>query len=150
MYTIGLKEKRPWGYYVITGIEEDEKKTITTMCEKVISIEPKQILSLQKHFHRSERWVVLYGTLTFLVDGKVGELHAGQDGIFIPPNIWHSMANLSFKDRCAVFEHQEGSCQEDDILRLADAYHRADGKVDGTKEDPKHLIEYTKLLESVK
>ena len=53
---IGITYKRPWGYYKTLMIDQ------TFQC-KVICIRPKGKLSLQKHFHRSEHWVVVKGSL---------------------------------------------------------------------------------------
>lgn len=119
-YNVGDSHKRPWGEYLVTAVG-------TTMagreyCEKNITIYPGKILSLQSHEMRWEKWKVIEGTLTVILEDKVMRLEPGQS-VEIPLKAIHAMANTE-NVPCVVFERQEGTCREDDIIRYVDAYGR--------------------------
>jgi mannose-6-phosphate isomerase len=119
-YKVGDRDKRPWGDYVVTGVGQNDKGE--EYCEKRITVNPGQVLSLQSHEHRREHWVVEQGVLTVIRDNERLELAAGQDVRLARGSI-HCMANLSGQP-CTVRELQEGLCREDDIKRYVDAYGR--------------------------
>jgi len=128
-YKVGDGDTRPWGQYVVTAVGENDGGE--EFCEKKITVNPGQILSLQSHEQRREYWRVDAGTLTVLLDGERLVLEAGQD-VEIPLQGIHCMANLSGTP-CVVFERQEGVCREEDIKRYVDSYGR--GTAGG--DDPK-------------
>ncbi len=120
-YQVGDRDDRPWGHYVIssTGIAANGEE----YCEKIITIRPWQILSLQSHELRRETWTVIKGTLTALRDGQRLDL-SPHEAIHIPVSSIHCMANMD-EDDCVVAERQEGICREEDIKRYMDAYRRS-------------------------
>jgi mannose-6-phosphate isomerase len=120
-YKPGDSDQRPWGGYVVTGVGANAKGE--EYCDKDITVNPGQILSLQSHALRREHWKVLNGTLTVILDDKVVTLQKGQD-IVIPQGAIHAMANLS-QSPVVVQERQEGICREEDIVRYLDAYGRS-------------------------
>ncbi|MFG1266296.1 cupin domain-containing protein, partial [Xanthobacter aminoxidans] len=112
-----LTIRRPWGTYqtVCRGDRFQVKKIV---------VEPGGILSLQKHHHRAEHWIVVRGTAEVtLADGKftVNE----NESTYIPIGGVHRLANPG-RIPLELIEVQTGSyLGEDDILRLEDIYQRA-------------------------
>ncbi len=107
---------RPWGYYTCLA----EGKGYLT---KVISVSPKQKLSIQSHNHRSEHWVVLEGKAVVVLEDKEYKLEAGQS-IDIPLKAKHSLQN-PFDKELKIIEVQKGDyISEDDIIRYQDVYGR--------------------------
>src|SRR5260370_5696752 len=107
---------RPWGYYQDVDISERYRV-------KRIVVKPGSKLSLQKHFHRSEHWVVVKGTAEVTVGDDVCILHENES-IYIPIGSVHRLANPG-KISLELIEVQVGSyLGEDDIVRLDDMYGR--------------------------
>ena len=107
---------RPWGYYTCLA-EGDGYLT------KVISVSPRQKLSIQSHNHRSEHWVVLEGNALVVLEGKNHHLKAGQS-IDIPLQAKHSLQN-PYDEELKIIEVQKGDyISEDDIIRYEDVYGR--------------------------
>ena len=107
---------RPWGYYTCLA---DGEGYLT----KLISVSPKQKLSIQSHNHRSEHWIVLEGDALVVLDGENHYLKAGQS-IDIPLKAIHSLQNPYDKE-LRIIEVQKGDyISEDDIIRYEDAYGR--------------------------
>jgi mannose-6-phosphate isomerase-like protein (cupin superfamily) len=138
-YTVGDHDTRPWGSYRVTAVGAD-------FCEKEIIVKPRQILSLQSHDRRKEKWTVTAGRLTALVGDRVHVLNSGQS-VDIPLGAMHCMANATDTD-VVVHERQEGRCSESDIHRYADAYGRGTAPIT-TPEQQKSLAVYQGLLENV-
>ncbi len=144
-YSVGDRDTRPWGEYEVTGVGLNEAGE--EYCEKIITVNPGQILSLQSHEQRRERWTVREGTLTVVVDGKRLELPAGQS-IDMPLKAIHCMANTQ-KVPCKVYEKQEGVCREEDIIRYVDAYGR--GTLQSNDANVKASVErYNEVLKEIK
>jgi mannose-1-phosphate guanylyltransferase / mannose-6-phosphate isomerase len=90
---------------------------------KRIVVKPGNKLSLQKHFHRSEHWVVVKGTAKVTVGEDVRSVHENES-IYIPIGSVHRLANPG-KIPLELIEVQVGSyLGEDDIVRLDDIYGR--------------------------
>ncbi len=107
---------RPWGYYTVM----QQGEGFLTKC---IVVNPDAKLSLQKHFHRSEHWVVLEGKALVIKDGKEYELKSG-DSINIGVEEIHSLQN-PYEKPLKILEVQKGNrLEEDDIVRLEDMYGR--------------------------
>jgi mannose-1-phosphate guanylyltransferase/mannose-6-phosphate isomerase len=107
---------RPWGYY--QGIDEGARYQV-----KRLMVKPGSKLSLQKHFHRAEHWVVVKGTAEVTVNDKVSTVHENES-VYIPIGGVHRLANPG-KIPLELVEVQVGSyLGEDDIVRLDDAYGR--------------------------
>jgi mannose-6-phosphate isomerase-like protein (cupin superfamily) len=91
---------------------------------KRITVNPGARLSLQRHQHRAEHWVVVEGSAKVHVDGIDHILHAN-DSIYIPVGAVHCLANETTSPLHLV-EVQSGSyLGEDDIERLDDIYGRS-------------------------
>ena len=108
---------RPWGSYrVLEASDGFQVKRIT--------VAPGGRLSLQKHRHRAEHWVVVRGCARVTVDDTVADYRESEH-IFIPLGAIHRLENPG-NDDVELIEVQLGSyLGEDDIVRLEDAYHRA-------------------------
>jgi mannose-1-phosphate guanylyltransferase/mannose-6-phosphate isomerase len=107
---------RPWGYY--QDIDLAPRYRV-----KRIVVKPGNTLSLQKHFHRSEHWVVVKGTAEVTVAGDARTVHENES-IYIPIGSVHRLANPG-KIPLELIEVQVGSyLGEDDIVRLDDVYGR--------------------------
>src|SRR4029077_10499786 len=84
---------------------------------------PGSKLSLQKHFHRSEHWVVVKGTAEITLGEDVRSVHENES-VYIPIGSIHRLANPG-KIPLELIEVQVGSyLGEDDIVRLDDVYGR--------------------------
>ena len=121
-YITGEKVQRPWGQYEVTAVGTANNGE--EYCEKEITVNPGQILSLQSHDNRREIWTVVQGTLEVILDGKHHTLQQGQS-INVPLYAIHCMANRKSNIPCIVHERQVGVCREEDIIRYVDAYGRA-------------------------
>jgi mannose-1-phosphate guanylyltransferase/mannose-6-phosphate isomerase len=107
---------RPWGYYQDIDIAPRYRV-------KRIVVKPGSKLSLQKHFHRSEHWVVVKGTAEVTLGDDVRSVHENES-IYIPIGSVHRLANPG-KIPLELIEVQVGSyLGEDDIVRLDDVYGR--------------------------
>ena len=107
---------RPWGYYqsIDSGGRYQVKRIVVT---------PGGRLSLQKHFHRAEHWIVVRGTAEVTLDDKVHVVHENES-IYLPIGCVHRMANPGKID-LELIEVQVGSyLGEDDIIRIEDVYNR--------------------------
>jgi mannose-1-phosphate guanylyltransferase / mannose-6-phosphate isomerase len=107
---------RPWGYY--QDVDSAPRYRV-----KRIVVKPGSKLSLQKHFHRSEHWVVVKGTAEITLGEDVRSVHENES-VYIPIGSIHRLANPG-KIPLELIEVQVGSyLGEDDIARLDDAYGR--------------------------
>ena len=108
---------RPWGWY--QTLELGERFQV-----KRIVVYPGGQLSLQKHFHRAEHWVVVKGTARITVDERIADLSENQS-VYIPLGAVHRLENPGRID-VEIIEVQTGSyLGEDDIVRLEDVYNRS-------------------------
>ena len=108
---------RPWGYY--DSIDSGERFQV-----KRIVVRPGGVLSLQKHQHRSEHWVVVRGTAEVTIGTEIRFVHENES-IYIPSGAVHRLANQG-KIPLELIEVQTGSyLGEDDIIRLEDIYKRS-------------------------
>lgn len=110
------KTNRPWGSYM--SVDTGERFQV-----KRLTVKPGEKLSLQKHFHRSEHWVVVHGTAMVERDGE-SMLVRENESVYIPIGATHRLGNPG-KLPLHLIEVQSGSyLGEDDIVRLADTYGR--------------------------
>ncbi|WAC26132.1 mannose-1-phosphate guanylyltransferase/mannose-6-phosphate isomerase [Ancylobacter sp. SL191] len=112
-----LKAHRPWGTYqtICRGERFHVKKIV---------VEPGGRLSLQKHYHRAEHWIVVKGTAEVTLDGRVFEVRENES-TYLPLGGVHRLANPG-KIPLELIEVQTGSyLGEDDIVRLEDVYNRS-------------------------
>jgi mannose-1-phosphate guanylyltransferase len=116
MHNIHLTAHRPWGTYTI--LEDTPGYKI-----KRIVVHPGQRLSLQKHFHRSEHWIVVSGTATVTV-GENSTLVRPNESTYIKMGEVHRLTNEG-KIPVVLIEAQVGEYTgEDDIIRISDDYKR--------------------------
>ncbi|MGH8415619.1 MAG: cupin domain-containing protein, partial [Gammaproteobacteria bacterium] len=111
------KVYRPWGSY--DSIDIGERFQV-----KRIMVKPGAALSLQKHHHRAEHWVVVSGTAEVTRNDEVFLLTENQS-TYLPLGSVHRLRNTG-KVPLELIEVQSGSyLGEDDIVRLEDVYGRA-------------------------
>ncbi len=116
-HTLHRKVHRPWGWY--DSVDEGSRFKV-----KRILVNPKASLSLQKHHHRAEHWVVVSGTAEITNGDKVLLLTENQS-TYIPLGEVHRLANPG-SIPLEIIEVQSGSyLGEDDIVRFEDTYGRA-------------------------
>jgi mannose-1-phosphate guanylyltransferase/mannose-6-phosphate isomerase len=109
--------QRPWGKYL--SIDLGTRHQV-----KRITVKPGGILSLQKHYHRAEHWVVVRGTAEVTRNDETIIVHENES-IYLPIGCIHRMSNPG-KIPLELIEVQVGSyLGEDDIVRLQDAYRRS-------------------------
>src|SRR5438270_2763163 len=112
-----IKVHRPWGSY--QSVDMGERHQV-----KRIIVKPGGRLSLQKHHHRSEHWIVVQGAARGTVNDVVKTVHENES-IYIPMGAVHRMENPG-KIMLELIEVQTGSyLGEDDILRIEDDYQRS-------------------------
>jgi mannose-1-phosphate guanylyltransferase/mannose-6-phosphate isomerase len=112
-----LKVHRPWGSY--QSVDMGERHQV-----KRIVVKPGGRLSLQKHHHRSEHWIVVRGAARVTVNELVKTVHENES-IYIPIGATHRMENPG-KIPLELIEVQTGSyLGEDDIIRIEDDYQRS-------------------------
>ena len=103
----------------LLGIDQGERFQV-----KRIVVRPGGMLSLQKHHHRAEHWVVVRGTAEVTIGETVKSVHENES-IYIPIGSVHRLANRG-KIPLELIEVQTGSyLGEDDIVRLDDVYKRS-------------------------
>ena len=110
------KVYKPWGYY-------DSIDTGHNFQVKRILVNPGAKLSLQKHLHRSEHWVVVSGVAKITCGKKIYNLEKNQS-TYIPKGEIHRLENIESYP-LEIIEVQTGNyLGEDDIIRLKDDYQR--------------------------
>lgn len=115
-HALHRKVHRPWGWY--DSIDESGRFKV-----KRIQVKPKASLSLQKHHHRAEHWIVVTGTAEITNGDKVLTLTENQS-TYIPLGEVHRLANPGAIP-LEIIEVQSGSyLGEDDIVRFEDTYGR--------------------------
>ena len=107
---------RPWGWFQILETRDQFQL-------KVINLNPNSKISLQRHKHRAEHWVVVAGTATVTRGDDIIELKQNES-TFIPIGMIHRIENKT-SDLLEIIEVQSGSyLGEDDIERFDDDYGR--------------------------
>jgi mannose-6-phosphate isomerase-like protein (cupin superfamily) len=108
--------EKPWGGYQVIGSGRGFQV-------KLISVEPGQRLSLQRHTQRSEQWTVALGVAEALIDDDVMEITVGGTA-FVDVGASHRISNNG-NETLVIVEVQFGEyLGEDDIERLEDDYGR--------------------------
>lgn len=107
---------RPWGWY--DSIDSGSRFQV-----KRILVKPKATLSLQKHYHRAEHWIVVSGTAEVTCEDRVFQLNENQS-TYIPVGHVHRLSNPGTIP-LEIIEVQSGAyLGEDDIVRFDDTYGR--------------------------
>lgn len=108
--------RRPWGWY--QTLDSGACFQVKRIC-----VNPKARLSLQRHHHRAEHWVVVSGKAAVHCDGKDITLCANES-TYIPVGASHRLGNAS-DEPLYLIEVQSGNyLGEDDIERLEDDFAR--------------------------
>lgn len=119
-YTQAISHRRvarPWGWY--DCVDAGERFQV-----KRIGVKPGASLSLQKHQHRAEHWIIVKGTAEVTRDQEVFILTENQS-TYIPIGVTHRLKNPGMVE-LEIIEVQSGSyLGEDDIVRIEDNYGRA-------------------------
>lgn len=111
-----ITTNRPWGNYTVLENQDGYKI-------KIIEVKPGKRLSLQKHFHRNEHWIVLSGSATVTI-GERTRLLCPNESIYIKMGEVHRLSNEG-KIPVVLIEAQVGEYTgEDDIIRLDDDFKR--------------------------
>lgn len=112
-----VKNTRPWGFFETLSIGPRFQV-------KRLHVKPGGRLSMQRHHHRSEHWVVVQGTAKVVVGDKE-TLVRENESVYIVATQWHRLENPG-KVALEIIEVQIGSyLGEDDIERTDDVYNRA-------------------------
>ena len=115
-HTLHRQVHRPWGWY--DSIDSGSRFQV-----KRIMVKPGAALSLQKHHHRAEHWIVVSGTAE-VTNGDQVILLTENQSTYIPLGTVHRLANPG-KVPLEIIEVQSGSyLGEDDIVRFEDTYGR--------------------------
>jgi len=116
LHNIHLTGHRPWGTYTV--LEDTPGYKI-----KRIDVKPGKRLSLQKHYHRNEHWIVVSGTATVTV-GETTKLVRPNESTYIKMGDLHRLSNEG-KIPVVLIEAQVGEYTgEDDIVRVDDDFNR--------------------------
>ncbi|WP_428024363.1 mannose-1-phosphate guanylyltransferase/mannose-6-phosphate isomerase [Arcobacter sp.] len=116
LHNIHLTGHRPWGTYTV--LEDSNGYKI-----KKIIVKPNSRLSLQKHFHRNEHWIVVSGSATVTIDDKTFILNPNES-TYIKAGQLHRLENQG-KLPLVIIEAQVGEYTgEDDIVRIDDDFKR--------------------------
>jgi mannose-6-phosphate isomerase-like protein (cupin superfamily) len=111
-----MKTERPWGWYEV--IDQGERFKV-----KNIEVKPGHRLSLQKHHHRTEHWVVVSGTAEVQLN-EDKQLLGENQSMYIPLGCMHRLSNPG-KIPLKIIEVQSGPyLEEDDIERFEDDHGR--------------------------
>ncbi|MBN2247116.1 MAG: mannose-1-phosphate guanylyltransferase/mannose-6-phosphate isomerase [Coriobacteriia bacterium] len=110
---------RPWGSW--TSLLRGPGYQI-----KLLEVKPGARLSLQKHAHRSEHWVVVAGTALVTRDAQKIEVGAGES-VFLPAGCVHRLENIGDAQLQLIEVAVGGYLGEDDIVRLEDDWARDSG-----------------------
>lgn len=110
-----VSDRRPWGGF--------KRYVLNEVCTvKIITVNPGQILSKQRHFNRDELWVVLDPGLRIELGDRIIEAAPGEE-VFIPRLAWHRLSCTGSAPG-RVMEISLGAFDEDDIERTEDMYGR--------------------------
>ncbi len=113
---VGKLYQRPWGSYQTLALAPNYQV-------KILTIAAGGRLSLQKHFRRSEHWVVVAGKPTLTI-GDSTQVYQRNDHVHIPLECQHRIENFT-DEECSLVEVQVGDyLGEDDIVRIEDIYGR--------------------------
>ncbi|MBQ3217642.1 MAG: phosphomannose isomerase type II C-terminal cupin domain [Akkermansia sp.] len=117
-YKVGEQGERPWGRWQVLDLQSH-------VVVKKLLVVPGGRISLQRHNHRTERWIVTEGVATVRLDDVVTRLKVGQS-IMIPCGSLHRLSNDGDVN-LALIEIQIGDfLSEDDIERFKDDYGRVE------------------------
>lgn len=111
-----VESTRPWGNFQQFCLNEP-------VTVKIITVNPKSELSLQRHQHRAELWIALDPGLSVEIDGKAWQ-PAIHERVWIPAGATHRLSAPGSQGG-RILEVAFGRFDEDDIERLSDRYGRS-------------------------
>jgi mannose-1-phosphate guanylyltransferase/mannose-1-phosphate guanylyltransferase/mannose-6-phosphate isomerase len=115
--TIHRRDYRPWGY--IDSIDAGGRFAVKHMV-----VDPGGVLSLQRHQHRAEHWVVVGGTATIELAGEAPRFLTIDQSAYVPIGTVHRISNRG-RIPLELIEVQSGAyIADDDVERLDDVYNR--------------------------
>jgi mannose-1-phosphate guanylyltransferase/mannose-6-phosphate isomerase len=116
---IHRRDYRPWGY--VEAVDHGHRFSV-----KRIVVDVGGVLSLHRHMHRSEHWVVVRGTASVALEDGVERLLAENESFYVPLGTSHRLSNKG-KIPLELIEVRTGTyVGEDDIERQDDVYLRMD------------------------
>lgn len=115
-YKAGEADNRPWGRWEVLSAEPG-------FAVKRIEVLPDQILSLQKHHHRAEHWIITSGIADVTIGEQTIRKSAGE-AAYIPVGEVHRIANPGTEPLVFVEVQLGDRLEESDIVRLEDSYGR--------------------------
>ncbi len=107
---------KPWGSFEIL-LNADNY-----LIKKII-VNPGGILSLQRHSHRSEHWIVAEGEAEVTIDNKTKKLKTNEN-IFVPQGSKHRLSNKTSNNLVIIEMWYGDNLDENDIERYEDIYNR--------------------------
>ena len=116
-YQPGEADQRPWGEWRVLSAEPG-------CVVKRIRVNPGARLSLQRHTHRSEHWIIVVGEGAATLNEATIPLSPGST-VFIPAGGIHRIANTGTGDLIFIEVQTGAVLSEDDIERLQDDFSRA-------------------------
>jgi mannose-6-phosphate isomerase-like protein (cupin superfamily) len=116
-YRVGQADRRPWGDWAVIDAGPG-------FCVKRIRVIPGGILSLQRHRHRAEHWVIVAGNARITRDDETLELGPDQS-VYLKLGTLHRIANPGTEDLIFIEVQTGAELREDDIERLEDKYGRS-------------------------
>ncbi len=115
-YAIGQRDERPWGSWEILGVGPGH-------AVKRIVVKPGARLSLQRHAHRAEHWVIVAGEARVTRDDQVLLLGTGE-AVAIGHRQVHRIENPGAAELVFIEVQHGAHLDENDIERLEDDYGR--------------------------
>jgi mannose-1-phosphate guanylyltransferase/mannose-6-phosphate isomerase len=115
-YGVGDRDTRPWGTWEVVALGDGH-------VVKRITVVPGARLSLQRHRHRSEHWVMVAGDARVTIDERTFACTAGEH-VHIPCGAVHRIANPGAGPLVFIEVQQGAVLDESDIERLEDDFGR--------------------------
>jgi mannose-6-phosphate isomerase len=112
-YAVGERDTRPWGTWEVVAIGDGH-------VVKRIMVVPGARLSLQRHRHRAEHWVMVTGSAHVTIDERTFPCAAGEH-VHVPLGAVHRIANPGAEPLVFIEVQQGALLDENDIERLEDA-----------------------------
>ena len=108
------RDYRYWGH--VEMLDEAERFVV-----KRVVVDPGAEMSLQRHLHRSEHWIVVRGTASVVLDGEAERIVSENESIYVPLGTAHRLANRG-RIPLEIIEVRTGSyLGDDDVIRIAGA-----------------------------
>jgi mannose-6-phosphate isomerase len=118
-YSVGERDTRPWGTWEVVAIGGGH-------VVKRITVVPGARLSLQRHRHREEHWVMVTGSAHVTIDDRTFPCVTGEH-VHVPCGAVHRIANPGAEPLVFIEVQQGALLDENDIERLEDDFGRVAG-----------------------